>query len=298
MAVIRSLTRPVRSTLLAGAGGVVLIAASWTVFAGPLPQDPVLSLNGGTGIPGGTVAVTLSLQGDPENQATSADADISYPDDVLDISNPIAEVCQIDPRIADTHLVAGQVVEPGVLRVAVAVSGSPVELPALGDGDLVTCEFGILPGVPTGTAAVEFQFHQLFAGLDPIDSGAQNGSVSIVESFPTPTPTLTETPEVTATATTSATATVTETPEVTATATNTFTPTNPPTATNTVPPTATATGTRTSTPPSTSTATVTRTPRSDDDSGCNVVATHKAFDMQTAALVLMPALLLWLRRRP
>jgi hypothetical protein len=196
-------------------------------------------------------------------------------------------------------------VQPGLLRLSILVSGTPVEFPPLGDGDLVTCQFGVLPGVPAGTAALEFDAAFLFAGLDEINVGERNGFVTVVDEFPTPTPTLTGTPEDTATATATdtpeATATATDTPEGTATVTNT--PVNTATATNTPVNTATATNTppntptHTNTPPSTSTVTATNTRRpSDSDDGCSVVPVAGGSGAATG-LLLLPALLLWARRR-
>ncbi|MGE3499905.1 MAG: hypothetical protein AB7N53_18730, partial [Candidatus Binatia bacterium] len=196
------------------------------LLAGPAPEPPVLSLTGGTGVPGGTVLVTLALQGDLGEEATSADADISFPADVLQIAMPVTTGCEIAGRTAQSHAVGGTVVSPGLLRLSIYVQDTPMEFPPLGNGDLVICRFGIAAGAPLGTAPLEFKEALLFAGLDEIAVRAQGGFVTIAGQLATPTPTATAGGAASATSSATATsgapggtATATATEGVTATAT-------------------------------------------------------------------------------
>lgn len=289
------------------------VAAGSRAYAGI--EDPELSLTGGTGVPGGTVSVTLALDRDTADDAVSAGIDLVFPDDTLEFFEPVANSCAVASRLEDTHAIGGRLLEPGVLNLEVFVAGTPNPLPPLGDGDIATCDFRIKEGVPTGTVAVEIDSPFLGDkdGME-IPVVTRGGSIVIVEQLPTMTPTVTSTPQSTATATVTGTATNTPPTQATSTTTVTATPTAtstgsvPPsataTATNTgsVPPTATATPTSTGSVPPTGTSTATRThtigPRTptDNDDGCNVVSPREA-NGSAAALLLLPALLLWMRRR-
>jgi hypothetical protein len=241
----------------------------------------------------------------------SAGLDLLFDAEKLEFFVPVAQSCAVASRIEDTHAIGGRILEPGVLNLEIFVSGTPDPIPPLGDGDLATCDFLIKPGVPTGTVALEIDSPFLGDkdGME-IPVVTRGGSIVIVDQLPTETPTVTSTPQVTNTATatvtpttppteatSTATATATDTggpgtPTSTATVTNTFgpgTPTSTATITNTVPPTATNTVTRTPTiGPKTPT---------DNDDGCNVVSPHGSNSSGAASLLLLPALVLWMRRR-
>ncbi len=289
---------------------VVFGAAALGLLTLTLPAQggvqPELSITGGTGVPGGTVAVTLALADDVADEAFSAGIDLVFPEDLLEYPGQFAsEHCALADRLTDTHQLAGGLRPSGALNLEVAPLILPVLQP-LGDGELVSCDFRILEGVPTGTAALEIDdpFLGDAEGLE-IPVRTRNGAVVIVESLPTATPTVTATPEVTSTPTVTATsaatdtATPTETPsEATATATITGTPAVTATATPTgdgATPTATQTGVSTPTRTSGS-PTATRRP-SDVDDSCAVVPPAQSSRAGSAALLLFPAALLWLRRR-
>jgi hypothetical protein len=281
--------------------------------------QPVLSVVGGTGVPGGTVSVTLALAGDVGNEGVSAGVDLNFPDDILQFFTPVSTNCDVAARLMTTHAIAGSLLQPGVLNVEIFVLGTPSPIPPLGDGTLATCDFRILEGVSPGTIApltIESPFLGDNAGQQ-IPVQVQNGQVEVIVAPPTATPTSSPTTvasaTVTATPPTAATSTVTSTP-TTGEATVTGTPTNTPGETPPATRTATASATRTvtsetetpvatftNTPPATATRTGgTPTPTSgkrDNDDGCNVVPPGDGDLGGTLALLLAPALLVWARRR-
>lgn len=296
------------SNLRLGAVAAALLLASAPAARAGI-ELPELSITGGTGVPGGTVSVTLALDRDADDEAVSAGIDLLFDDERLEFPVPVASNCAVAPRISGTHGIGGRILEPGVVNLELFVSGTPDPLPPLGNGDLATCDFRIRPGVETGTVALIID--SPFLGDDQgmsIPVVTRDGAIVITDELPTPTPTVTGTPESTATATptgtaqATATATPTDTPGTPGTPTATGTPTDTPSTPNTPTATATATPTHTGTIAATSTATrtVTSTPttgaRSHDDDSCNIVAPRTSAS-GSATLLLIPALLLWLRRR-
>jgi hypothetical protein len=288
------------------------VAAGSRAYAGI--EEAELSLTGGTGVPGGTVSVTLALDRDVADEAVSAGIDLVFPAETLEFFVPVANSCAVASRLEDTHAIGGRLLEPGVLNLEVFVSGTPDPLPPLGNGDIATCDFLIKEGVPTGTVAVEIDSPFLGDkdGME-IPVVTRGGSIVIVDQLPTATPTVTSTPQSTATATVTGTATntpptqATSTSTATATVTDTAAPGTPTatataTSTGSLPPTATSTPTSTGSVPPTATSTATRThtigPKTptDNDDGCNVVSPREA-NGSAAMLLLLPAMLLWMRRR-
>jgi len=311
-------TRALKLSLISAVVGWGCLSLPSVARAGLEPLTPQLSVTGGTGIPGGTVSVTLALAGDANDSGVSAGVDLRF-DDRLEFSD-FAENCKLADRLTSTHQLAGRLVSPGLLNLEIAIQVGPPPPPPLGDGDLATCDFAIKTGVDTGTAALEIESPFLGnaeGGDIPVD--IEDGFVTIVSVLPTGTPTVTPTPADTSTAT------VTSTPVVTASVTATATAT-PSESTGTVTATATVTSTSststpqgtatatktpavptaTSTPASTSTATRTggtgATPTStkkpdNNDDGCNVMPPQQSDATGTAALLLIPGLLMWVRRR-
>lgn len=273
-----------------------------------------LAIIGGTGVPGGTVAVMLALSGS-NNEATAASADVDFGDNGLELN---FAACAIDPRLSTTHLLAGRSISDSVLNLEVAVLGAPAVRPPLGDGVLATCDIGIPLGTPTGTVAVTFDFAAVSdnAGAEVEVEGVP-GEIIIVASLPaTPTPTPTTGPSATTTRTATSTATPTNTSGATATptSTTTATPTETgvqPTETEEVPPTATATPTNTvpvgptetEVVPSTRTRTAAPTATAGgggaigDDDSCSIVPVEQSNPMRSLILLIGPAALLWGRRR-
>jgi hypothetical protein len=159
---------------------LVLLSASAAVAA---PVDRELSLVGGTGVPGSTVAVTIQLSGDTANDAASADIDIGFPTDLVEFNLPVSSNCRVAARLAATHQVGGRIVEPGVLTLSLFALNLDIRL--LGDGELMTCDFHILPNAELGTAALTAQFVSLFdARGDNLNVRGVDGAITIGE--PTP----------------------------------------------------------------------------------------------------------------
>jgi hypothetical protein len=310
---------------------MLLLAALSSARAGA--QTRQLIITGGPGVPGGTATATLSLAGDTANLASSADVDINFPNTVLSFTPPLTQNCMIASRLSTTHEVAGHLNSAGdTLILSIIVQGTPVQIPHLGDGPLASCNFGVLPGVPTGTAALTLQNAALFDNLgNPLDVTAVNGSIVVSEATPTPTVTPTHLASPTATPTTHPTGgtptatptggggggTPTATPTTssgtpgTPTATHTSGTPGTPTATHTSGTPGTPTATHTSgTPGTPGTATPTRTgggptatrtgvrpPHFKDSDSCTIVPVADSNARGTLALLLAPAVLLWARRR-
>jgi hypothetical protein len=300
----------------------MVAAATLVAFAGSAARagisEPEIAVDGGTGIPGGTVAVTLSLSDDVADAGVSLGVDLHFAAEALEFFEPVDESCAVAERLSETHGVAGRLVEDSVLNIEVFVAGAPNPPPPLGDGEIVTCDFRVRDGVPAGTVALEIEAPFLGdAEGGQIPVRVRNGSVQIIVEPPTSTPTATSTPQPTNTVTGTVAATATDTPQVTATVTDTpevsATPTASATVTNTGPvgtSTSTATATRTPTGgggTATATATATRTGgggtptatrgKGDGDDGCNVVPVGADATPGAAVLLVIPALLLWVRRR-
>lgn len=297
----------VTSLAVAVTGALLLSMGSAT----PAVAIPQLSLVGGTGVPGGTVAVTLALADDTDNVAVSSDQRIGFPSDKLEFFQPVATNCTIAQRLADTHEVAGRLMSPGVLDLTVAVKGTPPPpLPTLGDGDLASCDFHILAGAPTGTAAVMIQDpclgdtngtclpattvdgSVLITNVTPIFTPTNTPTTVIVPSTPTGTPTGTASATITHTVAATPTQTPTNTSPTGGTATATVTNTKGASATPTATPT-------TGTPPATSTPTTTATkrPTPADSDDCSIVPVEQSSSRRSLVLLLVPALLVWARRR-
>lgn len=302
MKAMKLLGRPTLGTCVGLLAGAATLALAVAANAG---TGPTLTMTGGTGVPGGSVGATLSISNSLD-EAVSAAVDVGFDGDVLDLQ---FSDCAIASRLEDTHQLGGRVTGDTPDRrlvLDVFVQGTPEVLPPLGDGDLVTCQFSILPGVPTGSTSLVLA--DPLVGDDqgmPIEPVQLVDGVIVIGEAPTPTPTATSTPTTPA-GTPTSTATVTggvDTP--TATPTNTGevgTPTNTPpaTATNTPPPTATVTATETEVVPPTNTPTRTNTPRPsnpEDDDSCAIVPASQVNPWRSLMLLVVPALLLWGRRR-
>lgn len=317
------------SGMLAVCGAALLLTATSPAHAGIIV--PELSVVGGTGVPGSTVSVTVALANDVANAAASADVDIVFPADQLTFSPPVAVNCTVASRLATTHQVGGHIEGDNTIILSIFVSDSPVVIPHLGNGPLAICGLRIKPGVPAGTAALVIDNPGLFDDQgNPLQVTTKDGFVTIQEPVsPTPTATTTPTtvvpPSVTATLTrtigTTPTATRTGSPEGTPSATPTgsgvATPSATPTGSGVATPTGTPTGSKAVTPTNTPTgATPTRTgsvgptntptggrtatPTTfgfNDDDSCSIVPVERSSSARSLVLLLVPALLLWARRR-
>lgn len=257
------------------------LVVPWFVATAALAGEttaPVLSAVGGTGVPGGTAAVTLNVEN--SDGAVSGGADLMFDPEVVGVE---FDDCAIDERLDSTHTLAGRVDGGNTLILEVIVSGTPEVPPPLGDGVLVSCDFGILPGVAAGTTAIQVLNPLLGdAQGQPIEGvQTEDGFITIQEAEFTPTATPVE-----------PTATPTGGPTDTPTDTPTEGPTEGPTDTPTseVQPTDTPTERPTEPPPPTS------APFDADDS-CAIVPIEQSNPLGALVLLIGPAALLWGRRR-
>lgn len=293
-------------------GAALLVTSGWLLSSLLLvvpgtakAQGITLTIAGGTGAPGGTAEVTLTLSGDDQNQAIGVSDFVTF-DDVLSVAN---SDCALDPRITPgTHIksvlpqcIPGPPAGKKCVNFDIAVNPALADPnQPLGNGPLMTCVFHIAEGAPVGPLALTGSQSGLEVGdkdLNLLPATVVSGQVQVDVSSATPSPTPTatgtetQTPTPSLTATPSATATLTETasPSPTqtappsATATQTTTPTLTPTQTHTQTASPTLTQTRTLTP--TSTQTSTSTPTSTQTSTSTPTRTSTSTPTQTATRV-------------
>jgi hypothetical protein len=176
--------------VLAGAAWASIVCApALSTPAGAV--DPVLSIVGGTGILGGTVAVVIELSNDADNAGVSADLDIDFPADVVEFIPPVSVNCRAAARLSGTHQVGGTVPRPGLLRFAIF---NPTGLETLGNGELATCDFHIPPNPAAGIAALTPAFVDLTGAGGGLPVTAIGGTIVIANFTPPPTPPVSPTP--------------------------------------------------------------------------------------------------------
>ena len=105
--------------LMVGAAVLMVIGGSPAARAGEL--EPELSVTGGTGVPGGTVSVTLALADDVANAGVSAGVFLRFSAEALEFFEPVADSCAVAERLSDTHGVAGNLDEVDLLNLEVFV---------------------------------------------------------------------------------------------------------------------------------------------------------------------------------
>jgi MYXO-CTERM domain-containing protein len=174
---------------------------------------PVVSIDGGSGLPGGTVAAVASLADDPERAAVTADLIVRFPDPPL-LVDPAN--CTLAARLGGTHELTAQVPSAGELHVTIAPSDGPT---ALDDGPLATCDIGIALGAPAGTAALDLSVALRNAAGEAVPADAIDGAINIESAEPTSTATHTGTPTNTPTVTLTPLPSLTHTPPPSPTAT-------------------------------------------------------------------------------
>lgn len=161
-----------------GAVRVALLGALLAPGAGAL-EVPQLVVDGGSGRRGETIAVAIRLAGDPDGSAVTADLDIEFPTDLLEFTPPVRSACAIAPRLAATHQIGGTLTGPGQLTLAIF---DPTEVTPLGDGDLATCQFRILPVAGRSPAPLVLAFASLNdAGGHMLALDAPDGRVVITD---------------------------------------------------------------------------------------------------------------------
>ena len=170
------------------------IVALVLVPAAMRADDPQLSIVSASGLRGGTVAVVIRLANDATNSAFTADVDIAFPTDLLEFFPPVRTTCTIAPRLAATHQVAGRLAEePG--RVVLSIPPRGGMNSPLGDGDLASCAFHILPDAASSPAALSLQSPLLgdSEGLE-LPVVVADGAIFITDAPNQPTPTATVAP--------------------------------------------------------------------------------------------------------
>lgn len=133
-------------------------------------DTPELVVLGGRGAPGATVRVAIVLSGDTASAGVSADADIRFSTDLLEFVEPVSAHCRVAARLAATHQLGGTLIEPGVLSLALFVGN--LQVTALGDGELASCDFHILSEAGFGTVPLTLDF----VGL----GGARGAELAVV----------------------------------------------------------------------------------------------------------------------
>ena len=197
----------------------VLLAAWLAGGVAPSAAEPLVRIEGGIGVPGGTAQAEVSLADDPTGIVVSGLFNIDFPSPPLSAGE---DSCAIAERLAGTHRLLTISIPPDRLQLSlVPFDGTP----PFGDGALARCTFGIALGTPAGTAALTLDVALANAAGQHVPANVANGEIII--DAPRPTPTVTGTPTITPTAT--ATFTVTSTPPPS------HTPTSTPTATRFVP---------------------------------------------------------------
>ena len=78
----------------------------------------VVALEGGMGVPGGTVGVTVTLDG-PSEPPKNLFVTIIYPPDDLELAGSAEDSCMLSDRLADSHVIFAEQLDEGALDVAV-----------------------------------------------------------------------------------------------------------------------------------------------------------------------------------
>src|SRR5262245_40196818 len=133
-----------------------LCAAFVLLLAPAAHADPQLTVVGGSGAPGHTVAVSIELSGDTRHRAASADLDIAFPSALVTIATPISVSCHIAQRLESTHQIGGRVARPGLLRLALFARA--LQIRPLGNGPLATCEVRITANARAASALLVPQY--------------------------------------------------------------------------------------------------------------------------------------------
>lgn len=165
-------------------------AVIFLLFPVPSPageaQDPTLTLMGGAGVTGGTVAVALQLGNVLNRDVVEAFADLRFDADLLSVD---FDNCLIAPEIQSTHVLEGEA-GAGRVQLSVLSEPEPVILPPC---VLTTCVFDIALGITAGTVAT-ITFADAGAvgpGNNPLEVSTLPGIVIISVNTPVPTPTRT-----------------------------------------------------------------------------------------------------------
>ncbi len=106
--------------------------------------------------------MSLHLADDATDAAVTADVDVRLAAE-LEFQPPVAMRCALAPRLAETHRIAGQVLEPGL--VAIAILAKALDIRPLGDGPLATCTLDVRADASQAIVPLALEF----AGLGDAD---------------------------------------------------------------------------------------------------------------------------------
>jgi hypothetical protein len=182
-----SATSPPAETATATASPTSTGSATGTVTAAT-PTTPVVVVVGGSGHPGESVSMTMALDADSALEAVGLDAEIRFDAAVTHPLQPLHDHCTLDARLAATHGLGTQLLADDVLLVSIYVTGVPAILPALGNGPMVSCDFGIAPTATGGPTTLILQAVALTDGEAlPLTASVHNGTIIVLAPSPTPT---------------------------------------------------------------------------------------------------------------
>ena len=170
------------------AAGCVAVLAALLAPSVRALDVPQLLVDGGSGRLGETVEVAIRLANDAGGTAVTADLDIDFPTDLVEFIPPVATSCAIAPRLEGTHRLGGTLLGPGQLSLAIFARG--LEINPLGDGDLATCAFHILPEAGSSPAVLSLAFASLNdSDGQMLPADAPDGAIVITDAPGQPTPT-------------------------------------------------------------------------------------------------------------
>lgn len=162
-------------------------SATSTVTVAP-PTTPVVAVVGGSGYPGDSVSLTVTLDADSALQAVGLDAEIRFDAAVVHPLQTRHHHCALDARLAATHGLSTQLLADDVLVVSIYVTGVPAILPAFGNGPMVSCDFGIAPTAAGGVTTLILQAVALTdMQAHPLTATVHDGAFTVLDPSPTPT---------------------------------------------------------------------------------------------------------------
>lgn len=182
-----SATSPPAETATATASPTSTGSVTSTVTVAP-PSTPVVAVVGGSGHPGDSVSVTTTLDADSVLEAVGLDAEIRFDAAVVRPLQPVRDHCALDTRLAATHGLGAQLLTDNVLLVSIYVTGVPAILSELGNGPIVSCDFGINTTAAGGPTTLILQAVALTdRQAHPLTATVHDGTIIVVDRSPTPT---------------------------------------------------------------------------------------------------------------
>jgi hypothetical protein len=132
--------------------------------------------------------MTMTLDADSALEAVGLDAEMRFDAAVVRPLQPVRDHCALDARLAATHGLGTQVHTDNVLLVSIYVTGVPAILPELGNGPVVSCDFGIAPAAAGGPTTLILQAVALTdRQAHPLTATVHDGTFIVLAPSPTPT---------------------------------------------------------------------------------------------------------------